>query len=117
MKNRKDFNPLFTHPADLEQLGISDGEMVRITSQHGEVTAVARADVSMRRGVVSITHNFGSAPGEEEKIRACGTSVQRLISVEVDYDPYTGMPKMSAIPVRIEPERRYSALGETYGAA
>jgi anaerobic selenocysteine-containing dehydrogenase len=117
MKNRRDFNPLFTHPADLEQLGISDGETVRITSQHGEVTAVARADVSMRRGVVSITHNFGSAPGEEETIRSCGTSVQRLISVEVDYDPYTGMPKMSAIPVRIEPEQRRRALGEPNGAA
>jgi anaerobic selenocysteine-containing dehydrogenase len=115
MKNREDFNPLFAHPADLEQLDISDGETVRITSQHGAVVAVARADATMRRGVVSITHNFGSAPNEEEKIRFCGTSVQRLISVEVDYDPYTGMPKMSAIPVRLEPAR--SVLGESSGAA
>jgi anaerobic selenocysteine-containing dehydrogenase len=111
LKDREGFNPLFVHPDDMEQVGIATGDLVRVASPHHEIVAIARADASMRRGVVSISHNFGDVPEQDDKVRAIGTNVNRLISVEVDFDPYTGMPKMSAIPVRLEPASGPAPVG------
>jgi hypothetical protein len=49
-----------------------------------------------------MSHAFGDAPELDDDVRTAGGNTGRLIYVEVEYDPYTGMPRMSNIPVRIE---------------
>ncbi len=95
-------NPAFMHPGDLERLGIKTDEIVRITSDHGSLLAVTEAAPELRRGVISMAHGFGGGPERDAELLEIGSNTGRLISVEHDYDPHTGIPRMSAIPVSVE---------------
>src|SRR5699024_6118076 len=56
---RQQANPCCVHPDDLARLGLADGDDVTISTDHGTVDAVVRADSSLRCGVVTLTHGFG----------------------------------------------------------
>ena len=99
-KNR--YNPAFMNPADLERLGIKSGDVVEIRSRHGKVRGIVEADRGLRSGVVSLTHGFGNA-GEPSDPRRDGANVNQLTRMDDDYDPYTGMPRMGALPISVSP--------------
>jgi hypothetical protein len=48
-----------------------------------------------------MTHAWGRSPGEDDDPRVAGSNTGRLTAVDQDFDPYTGIPRMSAIPVRV----------------
>lgn len=96
-------NPAWMHPDDLAQLRLASGDLVEVASEDGAIGAVVEAADDVRRGVVSMAHAFGGDPREEADVRAVGSSTSRLISTEHHYDPVVGMPRQSAIPVRIRP--------------
>ena len=50
-----------------------------------------------------MSHAFGDAPvaGDAGDVREVGSNTGALTSVERDYDPYSGLPRMSDIPVRV----------------
>jgi len=98
-------NPAFLHPADLEALGLQPGDDVEIISDAGSLDAIVAADPQLRPGLVSMTHAFGDVPGGETNIRQVGSNTSRLTCVEVDYDRFTGMPRMSNVPVAVRPRR------------
>jgi anaerobic selenocysteine-containing dehydrogenase len=75
------------HPADAAAAGVLDGQLVEIVSEHGTLTAVARTDARLRAGVATLTHGW-STP-----------NVASLLSAT--FDPLTGQPVMTAVPVRI----------------
>jgi anaerobic selenocysteine-containing dehydrogenase len=100
---RRHDNPAFMHPEDLHALGVEEGALVRIRSAHDAIVGVVAAEAGLRRGVVSMSHCFGDVPGHDGDVRAIGSNTGRLVSVEHDYDPYSGIPRMSAIPVQVEP--------------
>jgi anaerobic selenocysteine-containing dehydrogenase len=95
------YNPAFMHPADLETLGLQSGDVVEISSPHGTILGVVEPDDSVRPGLVSMAHGFGSTPEDDARVRAIGGPTARLLSVEHAYDRYTGQPRMSNIPVRV----------------
>ena len=97
------YNPAFMHPDDLADLGIASGDLVEIRSSHSAIFGVAEAETNLRRGIVSMPHAFGDAPTEENdaRVREIGSNTGRLSSVERDYDPYSGIPLMSSIPVSV----------------
>lgn len=95
------YNPLSLHPADLEAMQIEAGDLVEIRSRHGSIVGVAGIDPGMRRGTASLCHGFGKIPGEPSDPRVDGTNVNRLVSLDDDYDPHHGQPRMSALPVSI----------------
>ncbi len=94
-------NPAFVHPDDLAREGLARGDLVRIASPHGELEAVAWPDPDLRRGLVSMCHCWGSLPGERADVRRTGVNTGLLISVEQDCAAFSGIPLMSAIPVRL----------------
>ena len=96
------WNPAHMHPEDLAALGIASGELVRIHSPHDAVLAVAEADDTLRRGVVSMTHAFGANPSEPEDPHGFGTPLGRLLRLDDSYDPISGIPRMGALPVAVE---------------
>jgi formate dehydrogenase major subunit len=49
------------HPDDLKQVGVAEGESIRVTSRRGEVVALARADRGMRQGEVFIPFCYHEA--------------------------------------------------------
>lgn len=123
LQKGRTWNPAFLHPADLAELGLAAGDRVEIASDHDAILGIVEAAPELRRGVVSMTHCYGEGPGEEPepaddpsrgdaqrsdasqdldgRLRALGSSTGRLVDNMRDFDPYTGIPRMSAIPVSI----------------
>lgn len=99
---RAPYNPLSVHPDDLARLGLNDGDEAWLVSDNGRIPAIVRADSTLKRGVVSMTHGFGGMPGEETDYRERGASISKLISLDRDCEPLQAMPRMSGVPVRIE---------------
>jgi len=92
---------IYMHPKDMDATGIESGSAIAVESSHGSAEGVAKADPSLRPGVVAMPHGFGTAIKKTSSI-AQGASVTRLIGME-EYDPISGIPRMSAIPVAIRP--------------
>jgi anaerobic selenocysteine-containing dehydrogenase len=70
--------------------------MVRIESDHGSIDAVVEASEDVRPGVVSMAHARGGLPDSKEP---SGTNA--LVTPERDFEPVSGMPRQSAIPVNV----------------
>lgn len=102
LTRRGRYNPAFLHPDDLAAIGVEPGGVVRIESERAAILGIAEAAPELRRGVISMAHCFGDAPERDGELRAIGSNTGRLVDTERDYDPYTGIPRMSAIPVSIE---------------
>ncbi|GAB2780961.1 molybdopterin oxidoreductase family protein [Nocardioides salsibiostraticola] len=93
-------NPAHLHPDDLAALGVQDGDVVRLVSAHGAIEVQVAKDVTLRPGVVSVSHGFGSqVSGESGSDFA---TVSRLVSTETSVDRVSRMPILSALPVRFE---------------
>lgn len=101
----KTYNPLHVHPADLAKFGIACGDSIEIRSSRDVVPAVAEADDTLRRGVVSMYQAFGGQPDEDHRYLELGTNTNRLIDGDSEVDEVTGIPRMGAIPVSIAPMR------------
>ncbi|HEY63769.1 MAG TPA: NADH-quinone oxidoreductase subunit NuoG [Caldilineae bacterium] len=52
------------NPDDMARLGVRDGDQVRIASPYGQVVLSARADVTVRPGVVALAYSLPGAPAE-----------------------------------------------------
>jgi anaerobic selenocysteine-containing dehydrogenase len=86
------FQAAFLHPEDLGGLEIEDGDPVVIASPWGEIEATARSASDVRVGTVSMAHGCADR---------FGRTTSGLVAVEVGYDPITGLPVQSAVPVRV----------------
>jgi anaerobic selenocysteine-containing dehydrogenase len=101
LTRKRPYNPAFMHPDDLSDLGLTDGEIVEIRSDHASILGVVEAAPDVRRGVISMAHSFGDAPQDDSRVREIGGNTGRLVSVERNFDPHSGLPRMSAIPVNV----------------
>ncbi|CAA0080908.1 Acetylene hydratase [Halioglobus japonicus] len=94
-------NPAFLHPDDISELGFSSGQTIELQSESGSIHVMLEPDSSLRRGIVSMSHCFGSNPGETEDIAQFGANSSRLIPVDKDFDPLMGMPRMTGFAVKL----------------
>ncbi|MET0986264.1 MAG: molybdopterin-dependent oxidoreductase [Steroidobacteraceae bacterium] len=99
------YNPVFMNPADILDLGIQPGEVVEIRSPRAAIHGVVESLSDVRAGCVSMSHGWGTNPDETDDALAFGGCTSRLIADDVDFDPVTGIPRMSAVPVSITPLR------------
>ncbi|MAG34073.1 MAG: molybdopterin dinucleotide-binding protein [Deltaproteobacteria bacterium] len=100
------YNPAFMNPEDMAEHGLSTGNSIRIRARRSSIIGIVEAEETLRRGVIAMTHSFGSPDekGEPGDPRF-GSCTGRLSSHEVDYvEPFSGIPRMSSIPVDIELE-------------
>ncbi len=95
------FNAAYLHPEDLDALGLRVGDVVRIRSPRAEIRGVVDTDASLRRGLVSMAHSWGAGPDRDAEVREIGGNTGRLSAVDEDYERYTGLPRMSNIPVAV----------------
>jgi anaerobic selenocysteine-containing dehydrogenase len=102
-RERMPFNPVSAHPADLTQLGLGDGAECWVVSDNARIPAIVKADRTLKPGVVSMTHGFGGLVGEDIDYRESGSSTSLLISLDRDCEALQAMPRMSGVPVRVEP--------------
>jgi anaerobic selenocysteine-containing dehydrogenase len=92
-------NPAYMHPGDMESLGLQAGDRIKITSDHGAIAGIVEPDETLRRGLVSMTHGFGSV-SQPFALRE-GSNVAELVADDTDFDPYSGQPRMSDISVQV----------------
>ena len=111
-------NPAHLHPDDLAALGVAPGELVEIRSARASILGVAAIDPNLRRGLVSMTHSWGDAPERDAEVRTIGANTGRLSAVDLEYERYTGLPRMSNIPVAISraPVREAAGAGRSNSA-
>jgi anaerobic selenocysteine-containing dehydrogenase len=95
------YNPVYMHPNDMAKLGIRSGDVIEIRSPRAAILGVAEGSPDIRPGCASMSHGWGNNPDEPDDPLAVGGCTSRLIANDSDYDPLTGIPRMSAIPVRI----------------
>jgi anaerobic selenocysteine-containing dehydrogenase len=96
-------NPAFLHPADFAEFNLAQGGLAQLRSRHGMIEVTVEADPDLRRGVVAIAHGFGRHPDENPDARKFGGNVNRLTALDDDFDRYSGIPRMGAIPVSLTP--------------
>ena len=92
------------HPEDAAQLGIGDGQPVRVSSRIASIEAKAQLSDRIRRGVVVMEHGWGSAvydPGGDGAVERYGVNRNLLIPND-DIDPLTCVPRLNGTPVRLE---------------
>lgn len=76
------------HPQDAAQLGIGDGDWIRVTSRRGSVTARARVFARPRPGLIFMTFHFAEALSNELTLDA--------------FDPVSKIPEYKVCAVRVE---------------
>lgn len=94
------------HPSDLERWGVADGDVVEIRSPRASLRTVIKSAPDVKPGAVSMAHAWGDLPGEggpPADPRLLGDTTGRLTDNASLYDPITGLPVMSAIPVEVRP--------------
>ena len=101
LKRKVPFNPVFMNPKDAEQLNVSGGDAVEISTAIGSVTGIVELAADVRDGVVSIAHGFPNSLDPSGDDRHHGTSTAALLDDEVGYDRISGIPVMSAVPVSV----------------
>jgi len=94
-------NPAYMNPRDLDDLGIESGAIVEIESSHAAILGVAEAALDVPEGVVSMAHAWGDPSVDPKAVREIGSSTNRLVASDSDYDPISGMARQSAIPVNV----------------
>ncbi|MBT4876119.1 MAG: molybdopterin oxidoreductase, partial [Desulfobacula sp.] len=79
------------HPADASDLGIEDGEAVKVISKTGTliIRAAVKKSVELRQGVVEIYHGW-----EDWRVN--------FLTCDTINDPISGFPLLKGVPVRIE---------------
>jgi len=92
------------HPGDAEELGIADGEPVRISSAHGAIELPALVTDEVKAGTVAVPHGWGHTGGWSVAAAAGGANVNVLASSDPDdLERLAGMAHLNGIPIRVEP--------------
>lgn len=103
LRERHPYNPAYMNPEDMHDHALTDGDTIRIESSRSHITGIVEAASELRRGVISMSHAWGTAPGDDTDPFSEGSNIGRLTDNTENFDPYTGIPRMSNIPVRISP--------------
>ncbi len=96
LRRRRPYNPAYLNPGDARRLGLTEGMAVTLQSASGMVRAVAQPADDVRAGVVSMAHGFDACGGPGASANAA-----TLVDDVHGSDPLSGLPRMSAIPVRV----------------
>lgn len=97
-------NELEVHPKDAADLGISDGDRVRVRSAYGSVETTVRRSDALREGVLLMAHGWGSRifdPMGGAPPESYGANRNLLVGGE-HVDPLSGTPAMFSTYVAVE---------------
>ena len=85
----------------MEADGLHEGDLLDIRSAHGKIVGVAASDDSVRRGVLSMAHLWGSIDPQEDPDGTMGAHTGRLVSLASGAQTINHMPILTGIPVDI----------------
>jgi anaerobic selenocysteine-containing dehydrogenase len=100
-RRRYAVNPAFMNPLDMAAEGIQKDAAITISSEHGSIVAHARPDSTLRRGVISVAHCWGTPEQSADPDGRTGAFTGRLAALDVQREAINFMPRQSAIPVNV----------------
>ena len=83
------------------KLGINDGDLVEIISERSSIKCKSYSAADVKVGCLAVPHGWGTNPDEEDDPINSGGNTGRLSFNDKNFDPITGIPIMSAIPVKL----------------
>lgn len=101
LRERHPYNPAYMNPDDMQAENLSEGDFIQIESNRSQIIGVVETAGELRRGVISMAHAWGNAPDEADEPLILGSNIGRLTDNTEHFDPHTGIPRMSNIPVSI----------------
>ena len=101
-RGRVPYNPAYIHPTSLAAAGLEAGDRIAIISDHARIEAITSPDSNLKPGVISMTHCWGGLPEERLDYEQAGANTGLLVSIDGVRETINAMPRMSAIPVRVE---------------
>lgn len=96
------------HPEDAKEMGLQDGQMVKVVTEAGWVEIELELDEGSRKGTIIIPHGFGLV----YQGVAHGANVNRLTK-NTHRDPLAGTPLHRFVPCRVESLQRRPQEGES----
>lgn len=99
--NRK--HRLLMHPQDAAELGVTEGDMVRLASAHGSLETPVTLTEEVIRGVVALPHSWGHRGGWQHAVAAGGSRYNDLTSnAAAEIDQPSGNAVLNGIRVRAQ---------------
>jgi anaerobic selenocysteine-containing dehydrogenase len=95
-------NPAWMNENDVAMLGLEAGDLIEIESEVDRILAVVAATNEVEPGVISMAHCWGRPDGGKAGAKS-GSNTAQLLSPEREWDPITGMARMTAVPVNVRP--------------
>jgi formate dehydrogenase len=97
-------NSVEIHPVDAAELGIRDGDSVRVTSKVNQLELTAVVTTAMRPGVVCSPHGWGGRhfdPHTGTSVAQLGTNRNLLVGSQ-QLDPLSQLPAFNSTAVRVD---------------
>jgi anaerobic selenocysteine-containing dehydrogenase len=94
-------NWAYMNAEDMRAEALDEGDRIHIASGTGRITAVVRADATLRRGVISMTHLFGELQPSLDPLQQAGSFTGALTSLQQHLQTINFMPRFSGIPVNV----------------
>jgi anaerobic selenocysteine-containing dehydrogenase len=98
-------NWAYMNPEDMRDESIAEGDVIDIESETGRIRGLAKPDPRLRRGVLSMTHLYGSLEPSIDPVRQRGSHMGRLTSLQRYLEPINFMPRFSGIAINVRPVR------------
>lgn len=76
-------------------------KLADILDRYGEIVGFVQPDIDIRQGVGAMANGFGARYGRDYDPEVDDSNVKALLSWDDDFDPYHGMPRMSAVPISV----------------
>lgn len=92
------------HADDAAEVGVADGDRIRVTSAHGAIELPVTLTRDIVTGVVAIPHGWGhdGSGGWQTANRAGGVNVNRLTSsCPTDLERLAGMARLTAVAIAV----------------
>jgi anaerobic selenocysteine-containing dehydrogenase len=92
------------HPKDAAEIGLSDGELVRVSTAKGAIEVPARVTDEVVQGCIAVPHGWGHRDaGWQIANAAGGANVNEVLPADSsDLERASGMAHLNGVPVRIE---------------
>jgi anaerobic selenocysteine-containing dehydrogenase len=95
-------NPAWMNGDEVAAMGLEAGDMIEIESEVDRILAVVATTDEVEPGVISMAHCWGRPDGAKPDAKS-GSNTAQLLSPEREWDPITGMARMTAVPVNVRP--------------
>ncbi len=106
LQGSENTNHLYMNPQDARSLRMENGDLADVSSKHATVRLPVKILSELQPGTVAIPHGWGhqAAKGLRIASRTKGVNVNLLAGSGIDeVDPLSGMSRLTAIEVSIEP--------------